>query len=249
MNSTGNDVDGLNQDDYEINFEINGVLPSLDIVYESAREKVKQTQLPLTVGPMTFLSFGNLPEDNDLLDTYHSEHYLYPIGFKSLREYWDVENPFEKCVYANEIKDGGESGPIFVVSKPDNPDVCFESSSSSGAWKALLEQLSITKEQIGDASNNTGLAVSGPDMYGMSRPEIICLMQGLKNANLCRKYQFRRVIVHFVKEGIQRYVGKYGSVVVGDLVPGMIDDGAAMVKAIKRYLQLLVKSTSCVVKY
>ena len=29
-------------------------------------------------------------------------------------------------------------------------------------------------------------------------------------------------------------LGKYGSVVVGDLVPGMIDDGAAMVKAIKR---------------
>ena len=28
-------------------------------------------------------------------------------------------------------------------------------------------------------------------------------------------------------------LGKYGSVVVGDLVPGMIDDGAAMVKAIK----------------
>ena len=114
MNTKGNSLDGLNEDDYEINFEINGVLPSLDIVYESAREKVKQTQLPLTVGPMTFLSFGNLPEDNDLLDTYHSEHYLYPIGFKSLREYWDVENPFEKCVYANEIKDGGESG-LFLL--------------------------------------------------------------------------------------------------------------------------------------
>ena len=42
MNSTGNDVDGLNVDDYEIDLEINGVLPSLDIVYESAREKVKQ---------------------------------------------------------------------------------------------------------------------------------------------------------------------------------------------------------------
>ena len=153
---------------------------------------------------------------------------------QSLREYWDVENPFEKCVYANEIKDGGESGPIFVVSKPGNPDVCFESSSSSGAWKALLEQLSITKEQIGDTSNNTGLAVSGPDMYGMSRPEIICLMQGLKNANLCRQYQFRRVIVHFVKEGIQRYVGKIRqrggrrSRIRHD-----DDDGAAMVKAIK----------------
>ena len=39
VNSTGNDVDGLNVDDYEIDFEINGVLPSLDIVYESAREK------------------------------------------------------------------------------------------------------------------------------------------------------------------------------------------------------------------
>ena len=83
VNAKGNSLDGLNENDYEINFEINGVLPSLDIVYESAREKVQQAQLPLTVGPMTFLSFGNLPEDNDLLDVYHSEHYLYPIGFKA----------------------------------------------------------------------------------------------------------------------------------------------------------------------
>ena len=87
-------------------------------------------------------------------------------------------------------------------------EICFVSSSSSGAWKALLEQLSIAKVERGEIPTNTLLAVSGPDMYGLSRPEVLFMMQGLPNANLCRKFQFRKVMIYFLTEGMQRYDGK-----------------------------------------
>jgi histone-lysine N-methyltransferase MLL3 len=125
---------------------------------------------PFRIGPITFQNFGLLPGDINIIQKYHSENYLYPIGFSSVREYWDVEEPSVKCLYVSEIRSGAEEGPTFAVYKALNREICFVSSSSSVAWKALLEQLSIAKVERGEIPTNTLLAVSGPDMYVLSIP-------------------------------------------------------------------------------
>lgn len=208
MANTTNDNTGLNDEDYVIDLNLEGVLPCLRIIYEHSNSQLIRQSFPFRIGPITFQNFGLLPGDINIIQKYHSENYLYPIGFSSVREYWDVEEPSMKCLYVSEIRSGAEEGPTFAVYKALNREICFVSSSSSGAWKALLEQLSIAKVERGEIPTNTLLAVSGPDMYGLSRPEVLFMMQGLPNANLCRKFQFRKVMIYFLTEGMQRYDGK-----------------------------------------
>ena len=169
------------------------VVPSLTYMHEKAEEKLGEVTLPMSAGAVTFDSFGDLPDDLTKLQAYHSETYLFPIGFSSHREYYNATRPDERCMYNSRIEDGGMDGPVFVVLKEDD-GTRWQSMSSSGAWKAVLETLTKTKATTtdeGSAGSNTGTAISGPDMFGLSKSTAVYLMQGLPRSDLCRSYQYR----------------------------------------------------------
>merc|ERR1712167_132527 len=99
MTNTANDDTGLNDEDYVIDLNLEGVLPCLRIIYEHSNSQLIRQSFPFRIGPITFQNFGLLPGNINIIQKYHSENYLYPIGFSSVREYWDVEEPSVKCLY------------------------------------------------------------------------------------------------------------------------------------------------------
>lgn len=52
---------------------------------------------------------------------YHSEHNLFPVGYKSLRVYASIFNKGEKAEYTCEIIDGGDK-PLYRVTSSEDPD-------------------------------------------------------------------------------------------------------------------------------
>ena len=182
---------------FTVKIVVKGVIPCMDMIYAKSCENLKNTSLPLVSGSHKYTSWGVLPQNPEKLAKYHAEHYLYPIGFKSHREYWDVAAPAEKCVYVSAIEDGGMEGPLYTVTKLADPSIRFQNNTPSGVWKNLLEAISEAKAKRGQESTNSGTAISGPDMFGLSKADAYNVMQGLPGANKCRAYQFRGVMAFF----------------------------------------------------
>lgn len=114
---------------------------------------------------------------------FHSEKYIWPIGFKSTREFTSTKNIDERCMYTCEIVDGGDK-PIFRVTPADDPETPSEASSASQAWKQILMRINERKPEQAKRTS-----VSGPEYFGFGFPAIADLIAKLPNAEKCTKYK------------------------------------------------------------
>ncbi|KAJ2895038.1 hypothetical protein GGI21_000888 [Coemansia aciculifera] len=113
-------------------------------------------------------------------EAYHTSRYIWTPGFKSTRTYPSLLGNDTRCMYTSEILDGGDA-PIFQVTAEDMADTPFRATSSSAAWKQILDQL--TSMGVGAKTH-----ASGPQMYGLSHLGVTKAIQELENADKCQKY-------------------------------------------------------------
>ncbi|KAF9201096.1 transforming growth factor beta regulator 1 [Haplosporangium sp. Z 27] len=111
---------------------------------------------------------------------YHNHRYIFPVGFRSKKQYTSLSDTSKKTYFINEILDGGEQ-PIFQITLEDMPDKVFRHSSSSGAWELALKGLM-------ELGYNAKTHASGPDMYGLTNLGVIKYIQEMPNAHRCRRY-------------------------------------------------------------
>ena len=120
---------------------------------------------------------------------YYSTSTIYPVGFRSERQYYSITNVYEKMTYVSEIIDGGDSGPLFRVTSEGEEGESFEASSPTGAWKKVLHRINQLRE-----NNETFpmiMSISGPEMFGLSNAQVIHLIEGLDNTEYCEGYIFQ----------------------------------------------------------
>ena len=91
------------------------------------------------------LKIQNLGTVDYQRDSYHTEKYIFPIGFQSLRENQSVYVQGERCLFLNEILDGGKR-QLFRVT-PYYNDVldhmkCFDAETPSGCWIQIVKEVS-----------------------------------------------------------------------------------------------------------
>ena len=86
---------------------------------------------------------------------YHSKTNLFPIGFKSVRNYTSMVNVEDKCDYICEILDGGEQ-PNYRVTCEDDPTSPIEGKSTSDIWGRIQKAINAQKHGRISAS------ISGP---------------------------------------------------------------------------------------
>ncbi|RKP25825.1 F/Y-rich N-terminus-domain-containing protein [Syncephalis pseudoplumigaleata] len=117
--------------------------------------------LPVTVGrgidAITIECLGTIVWDRDM---YHTQRYIFPVGYRSTRLYLSVRNPKTRVRYTSEILDGGAS-PMFQVTADDLVDEPFIANSASGAWKKIIDRI---LQQGFSAKTHA----SGPQLYGLS---------------------------------------------------------------------------------
>ena len=114
---------------------------------------------------------------------FHSEKYIWPVGFVSKREYASAVIPDGRTHYKCEILASPEGTPLFRVSAEDDPSVVCEASSASQAWKLVLDR--VNKVKI-DSSKRS--SVSGPEYFGFGNPKIAELIAKLPGADACIRY-------------------------------------------------------------
>ncbi|KAK7793295.1 hypothetical protein R5R35_004994 [Gryllus longicercus] len=61
---------------------------------------------PIILGGPTVHSLGEVVSDRP---GYHTEDYIFPVGFCSTRVYGSLRDPEKKCVYTCKVLDGGQS--------------------------------------------------------------------------------------------------------------------------------------------
>ncbi|KAJ2821658.1 hypothetical protein GGI24_004153 [Coemansia furcata] len=113
-------------------------------------------------------------------DAYHTSRYIWTVGFKSTRVCPSLLANNTRCLYTSEILHGGDA-PVFQVTADDMPNSPFRSTSSSGVWKQILDQLSA--KGVGVKTH-----ASGPQMYGLAHLGVTKAIQELDNADKCQKY-------------------------------------------------------------
>ncbi|KAF9580407.1 transforming growth factor beta regulator 1, partial [Lunasporangiospora selenospora] len=111
---------------------------------------------------------------------YHNHRYIFPVGFRSKKQYTSLSDTSKKTYFISEILDGGDY-PIFQITLEDMPDKVFRHTSSSGAWELALKGLI-------ELGYNAKTHASGPDMYGLTNLGVIKHIQEMPNANRCRRY-------------------------------------------------------------
>eukprot|EP00941_MAST-03F_sp_MAST-3F-sp1_P004923 g4923.t1 len=157
-------------------------------VSPSSGEKKNAFTFPLVCGGCTVHSIGkirgSLPKD---CASYHTKRAVYPIGFRSTRQYFSPLQPTEKITFTSEIRDGGIKNPVFTVTAPGCK--VYESKSATGAWSQVLMAVKMRKVELGLEPKSTN--ISGPEYFGLTRPEIIAAIEALPGISRCSKYVLR----------------------------------------------------------
>ena len=140
-------------------------------------------QFPISLKGLQVLCLGkvNFQDPN-----FHSKKYIWPIGFKTQRFYFNREGEEGKCLYTNEIiQDNGEIR--FKVSSEDPKDIPVIKSTASGAWAVIGKRTA--------GAQDVARRLSGPEMFGLTNPTVAKMIQDLPGANLCAKYERQQFIL------------------------------------------------------
>ncbi|KAI8814917.1 F/Y-rich N-terminus-domain-containing protein [Cladochytrium replicatum] len=134
--------------------------------------------LPLQIGVTTLIALGTVVYDRD---SFHTERYIFPVGYTAIRKYNSMIDPGKMVKYTCTILDAGD-GPRFQITPDDAPDKPIVASSATGAWTVVIKAANTVRNR--DHSNSA----SGPDYFGFAAPTISMLIQNLPNAEKCRNY-------------------------------------------------------------
>jgi hypothetical protein len=119
---------------------------------------------------------------------FHTDHYIYPAGFKSSRLYWSAIDPSLRVRYTSEIVDTGGQSPVFRVTMNDRPEVSFEGNSPTSPWNLIATRV---MEIRGDKQGAHSLP--GQKYFGLSSPVACYLIQRMDGADKCANYVMRPV--------------------------------------------------------
>eukprot|EP01116_Phalansterium_solitarium_P005921 TRINITY_DN181_c0_g3_i1.p1 TRINITY_DN181_c0_g3~~TRINITY_DN181_c0_g3_i1.p1 ORF type:complete len:1275 (+),score=555.76 TRINITY_DN181_c0_g3_i1:199-3825(+) len=151
-----------------------GAAKSAPILREVRRDSHGRPILPFHVKGALITDLGVIEYDRP---SFHSKQYIWPVGFRSSRDFPSIIAPGERVQYISEILDGG-SMPLFRVIPTDCPQHAWTATTSSAVWVEALRAI----------KNRPNVSVSGPEMYGFADLTVKMLIQELPNANKCAGY-------------------------------------------------------------
>jgi hypothetical protein len=137
---------------------------------------------PLTIGGLTVHSLGEVVFDRN---AYHTQDFIFPVGFCSSRSYASMKNPKQRCVYKCKITDNGECPQFEIIADDDSikplvgkcSDECLRQLLSAVCPELLVTTI-ISPGRMGSA------------FFGYSNPNIQSLIQNNPNSKKCVNYKW-----------------------------------------------------------
>ena len=101
---------------------------------EIPRDEQGNLILPCSLGVVTLEALGTVVFDRP---AYHTERYIYPVGYTASRQFMSTVDPNGTTKYTCSVLDGGDA-PKFQIVAQDNPDQPVVATSATGAWTSII---------------------------------------------------------------------------------------------------------------
>lgn len=138
--------------------------------------------MPLHLGVLTIESLGVIEFTRP---GFHTERTLYPIGYRSLRNYLSLVHADQQCNYICEVVDVGDATPKFRVICADDTSLSFLGESPSAAWGQVMVGI---RDRAPESRRRQRVNVSGPEYFGFAHVIVQELLQELPNVDRCTAY-------------------------------------------------------------
>ncbi|GAA5906643.1 hypothetical protein JCM6882_008082 [Rhodosporidiobolus microsporus] len=148
-----------------------------------ARNEDGSVKLPVNAGIAVIRALGVV----DKRTNYHTERYIFPIGYEASRRYPSMVNPVESTDYLSRIVDGGSS-PRFELYPADQPGVVVSGTTPTAPWAQVLK----AANKVRDKSHSGG--ISGPEMYGLANNTVKAMIQELPGAQGLSGYVWQNFV-------------------------------------------------------
>ncbi|ORX62808.1 hypothetical protein DM01DRAFT_1314427 [Hesseltinella vesiculosa] len=139
-------------------------------------------KLPLVLGALDVVSLGVVQPD---IKGYHSERYLFPVGYEVKRKFMSMVDADAHTTYTCKIEEGAK-GPQFSLCAEDAPDNVIVGKSATNVWTTVIKGVNEIRHK------RTRNAISGPEYFGLSHPVVRSLLEKLEHADQCSLYKSKR---------------------------------------------------------
>lgn len=156
--------------------------PKQSMLHRVVRNHDGTPKMPLQLGVLTVESLGVIEYQRP---GFHTERTLYPIGYRSLRNYLSLVHADQQCNYICEVVDVGDATPKFRVTCADDTAFSFLGESPSAAWAQVM---SVIRDRAPEARRRQRVNVSGPEYFGFAHVVVQELLQELPNVDRCTAY-------------------------------------------------------------
>ncbi|CDH49561.1 protein [Lichtheimia corymbifera JMRC:FSU:9682] len=149
---------------------------------EVARDEDGKVILPVQIASLKVIELGTVVHDRP---GFHSERYIWPVGYTVERTYMSMVDAENQSTYTCKVEDGGD-GPTFTIQAADTPDEeVISARTPTGAWATVIKRANEVRKR--ESAN----AISGPEYFGFSNPLVAEMIEALPNADECQYYVAR----------------------------------------------------------
>lgn len=143
----------------------------------------------LRIGSLIFLNIGQLLPHQ--LQSFHTNSYIYPVGYKISRFYWSSRRLGKRCQYICSIAEK-EGKPEFVVEIREEgyENVTYRESTTKLVWQKVLEPIIKMREESQTIKVFADF-ISGEDLFGLTEPTIIRILESLPGVDSLYHYNFK----------------------------------------------------------
>ncbi|CAF1000074.1 unnamed protein product [Adineta ricciae] len=165
------------------------------------RDEIKQIQNYMTdehedksyilrIGSLILHNIGQLLPHQIQSSAFHNRNYIYPVGYIVTRFHWSLHYPNRRCVYQCSIIDV-DNKPMFriVVHENDQTEEYLESSAKA-VWYKIVREIDLLRRKY-HLVKMFPIFVSGEDLFGLTEPHIVRLIESLPGVETLPNYAFK----------------------------------------------------------
>ncbi|KAL0670956.1 hypothetical protein Bca4012_033660 [Brassica carinata] len=132
-----------------------------------------------TIGDLLIINLGKIVTDSQF---FKDENHILPEGYTAMRKYTSLKDHSAYALYKMEVLRDAESKtrPLFRVTADSGEQ--FKGLTPSACWNKIYNRT--RKVHSATDSPIFGDELNGSDMFGLSNPEVIKLVQGLSKTRL-----------------------------------------------------------------
>ncbi|CAF3505803.1 unnamed protein product [Adineta steineri] len=155
-------------------------------------EEHEETSYTLRIGSLVLHNVGQLLPHQLQSAVFHNRNFIYPVGYTITRFYWSMNRPNRRCAYHCSIIDM-DNKPMFRIRTQENldePAQEFLESTPKAVWHKIVDEIDSLRRRHG-LVKMFSIFVSGEDLYGLTEPHIIRLIESLPGVEMLQNYAFK----------------------------------------------------------